>query len=151
MRCRSEPGRELCRAISDGSSPRECIYVAVDNTRDALRDEVVGVVMGGPAAVGPWENAGDIYALYVRSDHQRRGVGRQLVRAAAGHLARLGMSALIIRSLPANAPANRFYESLGGQIVGECESEDYGYRIPERIYGWTDSASLLLSQENESR
>lgn len=128
------------REIADGSSLQECIYVAVATTDTAADDEIVGLVMGGPAEVGPWQNAGDIYVLYVRADHQRRGVGCQLVRAAAEHLSRLGMTALIIRSLPANTPANCFYESLGGQLVGQCESEDHGHRIPERIYGWADSS-----------
>lgn len=50
---------------------------------------------------------------------------------------------MIVRAAQeADAPANRFYESLGGQLVGECEREDYGYRISEQIYGWADSSSL---------
>ena len=57
------------------------------------------------------------------------------------------MTALTIRSLPANAAANRFYESLGGQPVGECQKEEYGYSITERIYGWADSSVLLRRAE----
>ena len=136
------------RDIADGSSPRECVYLAIDTPTGEAGDQIVGIVMGGPAEVGPWEHAGDIYALYVRFDRQRRGVGRHLLGAAANHLSQLGMTALIIRSLPANTPANRFYESLGGQIIGECEVEEYGYRILERIYGWADS-SLLLDKRIE--
>lgn len=132
------------RAIADGSSPHDCIYVAVDTTPGKGDDKIIGLIMGGPAGVGPWENAGEIYALYVRFDQQRRGVGRRLLRAAVNHLAQLGMTALVIRSVPANSPANRFYESLGGQLVGECEKEEYGYQISEQIYGWADSASLLV-------
>src|SRR5262245_49343879 len=63
------------RDIADGSSPRECVYLAVDTTTGEAGDEIIGVVMGGPAEVGPWKHAGDIYALYVRFGHQRRGVG----------------------------------------------------------------------------
>jgi hypothetical protein len=36
-------------------------------------EEVIGLVMGGPGDAGPWEGAGDIYALYVQFDHQHRG------------------------------------------------------------------------------
>jgi ribosomal protein S18 acetylase RimI-like enzyme len=134
-------------AIAATSNPRECIFLAVDTSAQPGQEEVIGVVMGGPSDVGPWEHAGDIYALYVRYNHHRRGVGRRLLHAAVSYLARLGMTALTIRSLPANAAANRFYESLGGMPVGECQKEEYGYSITERIYGWADSSVLLRRAE----
>ena len=69
-------------------------------------------------------------------------MGRELVRAAVVHLTQLGMKALVIRTLATNALASRFYKSLGGQIVGEVEKEDYGFNNLEWIYGWEDSSAL---------
>ena len=131
------------REMSADSDSRDCIYVAVEPSAPTGDEEIIGLVMGGPGDVGPWEHAGDIYAIYVAFGHQGRGVGRRLLHAAVSHLARLGMTALTIRAVPLNTAANRFYTSLGGQLVGEYESEEYGYRIPERIYGWEDSSVLL--------
>ena len=54
------------QAIADDSSPRECVYLAVDTDPGKGSEEIIGLVMGGPAEVGPWPNAGEIYALYVR-------------------------------------------------------------------------------------
>jgi ribosomal protein S18 acetylase RimI-like enzyme len=92
--------------------------LAVDEAPEEAQEQVAGLVMGGPAECGPWAEAGEIYALYVRYGYQRRGLGRKLVQAAVRHLKQLELYRLVIRSLVTNEPANRFYESLGGQRPG---------------------------------
>ncbi len=124
------------RTIAMDDHSLECIYVAVEENEQPA--QVVGLIMGGPSAVTDYEGVGDIYALYVDFAHQGKGIGRKLIQAAAQQLRQLGMTELIIRSLPVNTPANRFYESLGGQYVGEWEAEDSGYPIVERIYHWSE-------------
>src|SRR5437870_2466952 len=74
------------REMAAGKSPRECLYVAEDEA-----GEVVGLVLGGPPRKGAPANAGEVLILYVRESHQRRGIGRRLVQAAAAHLAQMGM------------------------------------------------------------
>jgi ribosomal protein S18 acetylase RimI-like enzyme len=136
------------RDIADGTSPEECIYLAVDDETGEAPERIAGIAMGGAAGVGPWEGAGEIYALYIHHAYHRRGLGRKLVQAAVRHLRRQGMQQLVIRSLKTNEPANRFYAALGGQVVGQTDKEDYGYRYTELIFGWEDSAQLL-SQSDE--
>lgn len=138
-------GRAI-REIADGLSPKDCIYLALDEETGEMQEQVVGLVMGGPAEAGPWEQAGEIYALYVRHTFQQRGLGRKLVRAAVCHLRQFGMNRLVIGTLVQNEPANQFYGSLGGQVVGRRESEDYGFPIVEHIFGWEDSALLLRDE-----
>lgn len=124
------------RAIAEAGDSQECIYVAVE---DVLQPEqVVGLIMGGPTGLADYAGCGDIYALYVDFAHQGRGIGRNLIQAAARRLRQVGLTGLIIRSLSTNAPANHFYESCGGQFVGECEAEDSGYPITQRIYHWAE-------------
>jgi ribosomal protein S18 acetylase RimI-like enzyme len=134
--------RSICE-IATGSSPKDCVYLAVEEAAGEEQEQLAGLVMGGPAECGPWAEAGEIYALYVRYGYQRRGLGRKLVQAAVRHLRGSGMHRLLIRSLVANGPANRFYESLGGQVVGQRESVDEGFPILEQIFGWEDSSQLL--------
>jgi ribosomal protein S18 acetylase RimI-like enzyme len=81
--------------------------------------------------------------LYVRERHQRRGLGRRLVQAVAAHLAQRGRHALVIGCLAANAPARRFYEALGGRLVGEREYDEDGVMLPEVVYRWPDTRALL--------
>jgi GNAT superfamily N-acetyltransferase len=128
------------REIADGTSPYGCLYVAMDDAGG-----IVGLAMGGPAdeeaggAAGP---LGAVYALYVRPEHQGRGLGRELVRAVAAHLARHGMTALEIGCLAANVPARRFYGALGGVVAGEREADEEGFMLPEVVYRWADTRTL---------
>jgi ribosomal protein S18 acetylase RimI-like enzyme len=129
------------RDIADGTSPRECVYIAIEE----VSGEVVGIAMGQPAAKPAPANTGEINVLYVRESYQGRGLGRRLVQAVAGHVRQLGMPALEIAVLTANAPARGFYEALGGQIVREAVFEDYGYLHPEVVYRWADTQALVLA------
>ena len=133
-------------AIAEDSHAQECIYIAVEDATQP--EQVIGLVMGGPSGVAGYEGVGDIYSIYVDFAHQGRGVGRKLIQAVVRHLRQLGMTALIIRCLSTNAPGNRFYTALGGQLVGETEVDEYGYRIPERIYHWGDSSMLFEDGES---
>lgn len=127
------------RDMAAGESPDYCVYLAVDT---AGPPEIIGIVMGGAAQVGPWPEAGEIYSLYVRTDRQGQGVGKKLLATAVRHLAQLDMRKLVIRCLDTNVPACRFYEACGGQQVGEVETEDEGFPERQRIYGWEDSAAI---------
>jgi ribosomal protein S18 acetylase RimI-like enzyme len=129
------------RAIADGTNPRECVYLAVDETCD----EVIGIAMGQPAYEEPWPNTGAIKVLYVLQAYQGRGLGRRLVQVVARHLRRLGMPALTIAVLKANVPAQRFYEAIGGQFVRVGEIDDSGYMVPEIVYGWADTETLIAA------
>jgi ribosomal protein S18 acetylase RimI-like enzyme len=136
--------RSWARTLSEIASqawPRECLYVAEDEA-----GEVVGLAMGGPMNGSDSlrfydhvpESAGEVYALYVHPSRQQCGFGRRLVQAVAGHLAKVGMPALVIGCLAANAPARCFYEAMGGVIVGERTCDDG----PEVVYGWEHTGEL---------
>jgi ribosomal protein S18 acetylase RimI-like enzyme len=142
----SERGwRELLQEIDAGIDAESCVYVAV-----TAQGEVVGLAMGCPAGLRLLENAADVSALYVRPAYQRQGVGRRLVRAVAAHQADLGRSALTISVLETNAPARRFYEALGGRVVGAHETEDYGFREPQVVYGWEDIRALERGRHGDA-
>jgi hypothetical protein len=67
------------------------------------------------------------------------------VQRVAAHQASLGRQALIIRALETNAPARRFYEALDGRVIGTHETEDYGFKEPQVVYGWEDIRTLERS------
>lgn len=138
----SERGwRSFLTEIEDGSNTEECVYVAV-----TAGGEVVGVVVGCPATLDLLPNAAEVSALYVRPTNQRQGLGRQLVQLVAAHQATLGKSALLIRCLATNLPACHFYETIGGQVVGTHETEDYGFPEPQVVYGWADIQRVVGSK-----
>jgi GNAT superfamily N-acetyltransferase len=128
------------REMQEGTLTRTSLYLAVG---EGNAENLAGIVMAGPASSGPWDDAGEVFALYVRQSAQRHGIGRRLLARAVGDLVRHGMSRLVIRCLESNAPASAFYEYLGGVALGNIEQEDYGYTNLERIYGWEDATVLL--------
>ena len=119
--------------IVDGVATQNCIFLAVDEDSD----NIVGLAMGVPSEEEALTNAGEIVALYISRGHQRHGLGRQLVHAVAAHMAGKGKTALLIGVLAANISGRHFYEALGGQIVGARQSDDYGFRLDEVLYGWS--------------
>ncbi len=107
--------------------------------------EIVGFASGGPERQGDPTYLGEVYAVYVLQDHQRRGVGRRLAVAVVRQLLRGGFASMLLWVLEDNRPARRFYESLGGEQVGQRTLAVGGTDLPEVSYGWKDIASLLIS------
>ena len=105
--------------------------------------ELVGLAMGGPAETDNPPQIGEVYALYVRGSHQGRGLGRRLAQAVAAYFARHGVAAMHIACLATNAPARRFYEAIGGRLIGERLFDEQGVMLPEVVYEWTDLEALI--------
>lgn len=125
--------RTLLEEIKAGRNTQDEVYVAV--TDDG---EVVGVAIGSPAGLNLLPNAAQVGLIYLKSAYQGQGVGRRLLQTVAAQQATLGRQALIICVLETNAPARRFYEALGGHVIGAHETEEYGFKEPQVVYGWED-------------
>ena len=106
------------------------------------RGAIVGFASCGAARHRLEGLEAEIYALYVLQDHQRRGVGRELVRTCARHFVRQGEFGFYLWVLKANR-ARMFYEALGGQEVGE-KTERLGlHSFAEVAYAWHDLTGLV--------
>jgi len=96
--------------------------------------------------------AGEFSALYLLAAHQRRGVGRRLMRLMAQDLLAREMRGAALWVLRDNEPARRVYEGLGAGVAGQrVETVDEfisGERSPtqdvlhEVAYGWPDLSVL---------
>jgi ribosomal protein S18 acetylase RimI-like enzyme len=119
---------------AEGIRPLTCLYVAEDET-----GEIVGFSLGCPSKdeTDP-EEVGEIDLLYVRESHQRKGIGRALAQITAAHLARLGMTRLHILTPVDHTQGRRFYDKLGGRVVGTRDEYDDGELITLVIYEWAD-------------
>src|SRR6266852_1204025 len=126
---RSESGyaERWKRVIAEGTSK---VYVAEDG------GEVVGFSSGGRERAGETGYEGELYAIYVLDGSQRRGFGRELVRATVSGLRELGLDDMIIWVLRDNQPARAFYERLGGTYV-RAQPITVGLTTLEEVsYGW---------------
>jgi ribosomal protein S18 acetylase RimI-like enzyme len=105
--------------------------------------ELVGFASCGDARHRLEGLEAEIYALYVLQAHQRRGVGRSLVRECARHFVRHGHFGFYLWVLKANR-ARLFYETLGGEEIGE-KSERLGlHSFAQIAYGWHDLTPLVV-------
>jgi len=110
------------------------IYVAQDESKAGA--EVVGFASGGRERAGEPGYAGELYAIYVVRDAQRRGFGRELVRAVVGGLGDLGLADMIVWVLRDNLAARGFYERLGGNFVRSQPITIGPVTLEEVSYGW---------------
>jgi len=115
------------RVITEGTSK---VVVAEDGT------DVVGFASGGRERAGEQGFEGELYAIYVLDMAQRRGFGRELVRAMVQGLRELGLGNMIIWVLRDNRPAREFYERLGGLHVRTQPITIGSATLEEVSYGW---------------
>jgi ribosomal protein S18 acetylase RimI-like enzyme len=127
---------EWARRLADGPSHGDVTWVAERG------GAVVGFANCGPARHRLEGLEAEIYTLYVLQDHQRRGAGRELVRACARHFVRQGQFGFYLWVLKANR-ARMFYDAMGGQEIGE-KTERLGlHSFAEIAYAWHDLTGLV--------
>ncbi|MDQ3591931.1 MAG: GNAT family N-acetyltransferase [Actinomycetota bacterium] len=100
--------------------------------RTKPEDVLVALVDGGVAGyvqlkqtspVPSHEHVLLINGLAVHPDHQRSGIGRQLVEAAVEEAKRRGVRKLSLRVLGPNTGARTLYEALGFGVEGVLQGE----------------------------
>lgn len=129
--------RHLRERDADPRSARACYLIAEDHA-----GSMIALGAAAVAADDPTGTTGEVGSLYVHPDHQRLGVGRQLLHHLATRLHAMGVQTLHIGVLAPNVEAQRFYQALGGQFGGERIFDEDGDLLPERIYTWSDITLL---------
>jgi L-amino acid N-acyltransferase YncA len=104
--------------------------------------ELVGFAGGGYSRTPSLSHDAEVYAMYILRAAQKRGCGRRLMAALADGLRARGFKSLCLWVLEENANARRFYERLGGALIGEKTEIDGGYEFREIAYGWDDLESI---------
>ena len=109
--------------------------------------EIIGFASSGPEREGDPIYKRELYAIYVFKQHQKRGVGRNLVSAVARQTLVDGIQSLLVWVLEDNHSGCRFYESLGGLKVGRKAIEIGGIDLVEVSYGWKNIADLVMDRK----
>jgi GNAT superfamily N-acetyltransferase len=104
---------------------------------------VVGFVSGGKERTGQLECDGELSAIYLRPEAQRKGLGALLVRQFARELGARGFGSMALWVLELS-PARTFYEGLGGKVIGQQEIERGGQTFIQVAYGWESLKVLSL-------
>jgi len=138
----SYDARETMWGGAFGEGSTTFLVVAEDHGK------IAGFAAGGAARKDAPEAqayGGELYAVYMLESYQRRGLGRRLVAAVAEELVHREHSNMITWVLEDNA-ACRFYERIGGELLGSKTVEIADMSLRAVAYGWPD-ASVLLKPE----
>jgi len=85
----------------------------LEPVRPLAPPRLAGYVAAGPGRHAGEEGLGEVWAIYVDPEAQRRGVGRALMAAAVHGLAVQGFNEAVLWVFEANVSARAFYERLG--------------------------------------
>ena len=88
---------------------------------------------------------GEVMAIYILPDWQRRGLGRRLVGACAAYLTTQGFDSLAVWALEDN-PASAFYTALGGTPAEKRRLSIGGTEVAEQCYRWPGIAADLKTE-----
>ena len=105
---------------------------------DRVEAGLAGYALGRLAESAEDAPSGELVALHLQSEQQRRGIGRRLISAMAQELAARGAKRLMVWVLLGN-PASAFYRRLGGEPAGERSVLlDDDVCVREAAYVWPD-------------
>ncbi|MBO0998912.1 GNAT family N-acetyltransferase [Bacillus sp. SD075] len=105
--------------------------------------EIVGFAAGGPEQSNDPHIQGEVYAIYLLKEYQRRGYGRKMVKEVIHELMKMKHKNLIIWALKDN-PSCGFYRAIGGQVIAEKNVKMAGIELIEVGFGWGDIQDILL-------
>ena len=120
------------------------IYVAEDDS-----DKIVGFSMGNLKqwnftlnVSGLSNYDGELMAVYVLQEHQRKHIGKKLVNLIVKNLLANNVKSMVVWVLKGN-PNYKFYEILGGKYIGQKMLEIGNANYVELAYGWEDITQIL--------
>ncbi len=139
------PDAHLAALSADRQAERHRQYMARPGVRYLVAagpaGDVLGFTSGGPSRDDDaGDGAGELYAIYLTRDHQRRGVGRALATRLAATLAADGLRSMSAWVLADN-PARGFYARLGGKPERTQRIDIGGATLTEVRYVWPDLAT----------
>jgi ribosomal protein S18 acetylase RimI-like enzyme len=109
------------------------IYVAEDKY-----GKIVGFASGGLERNNDNHYKGELYAIYLLENCQRKGIGRKLFNEVKSHLKQQEINSMLVLVLEDNQLARDFYVSLGGKKIREGLIRFGGVEYKDIVYGWED-------------
>ena len=77
-----------------------------------------------------YENAGEIYSLYVLKEYHKKGYGKMLFNFAVENFKKNNINKFVVGCLEGN-PSNEFYKYMGGKYI---DTNLFREKYPENIY-----------------
>ena len=139
-----EEGEEKWRKRFNNPEREIFFYIAETDAK-----EIVGFVLGDLEQYdltlkipGSRKYLGELRAIYVLKEYQRRGIGLKLVKIVVERFLEKKINSMIVWVLKDN-PNWKFYEILGGKYIGQKMLEKEGVDYVAFAYGWDDICQIL--------
>ncbi|MDG5471290.1 GNAT family N-acetyltransferase [Jeotgalibacillus sp. ET6] len=100
--------------------------------------EIIGFSNGGKERTSKYPAYnGELYAIYILEDYQKKGLGKLLINPIIEDLIQNEIFSMVVLVLEENN-SRLFYESLGAKQIDIIEIEVSGKRLNELVYGCQD-------------
>jgi len=132
-------GRRIERwtTVLSEAGPRHVTLLAVDEA-----GRLLGFCHGGPPGDAIFADRAEVKWLYVDQAHAGRGIGTALLATSAARLRACGFAGVGLSVVVGNSPAYRFYEGLGGVVVGRFTDPGPVWKSTNDVFAWDDLGPL---------
>lgn len=122
----------------------EIIYLAETNSKNIIGFSMCSLEQSDRTLKIPGisKYIGEIMAIYILQEYQRKHIGTKLVKLVVERLLETNIKTMIVWVLK-DSPYRKFYESLGGKYVGEKMLEYGSTNYRTIAYGWNDIRLIL--------
>lgn len=118
------------------SNPDKSFFTLVAEDNEG---RITGYAGGKPESEGNTIYTGEVGDIYVLPSFQRQGIGSRLIASVVSRLKQQGHKSIMLWAFTKN-PYRKFYDDMGGQVIGEKEFEIDGVKVTDTGYGWQDLA-----------
>ncbi len=129
------------KIFHDSLQPNEYSYFF--HVAEGPDGKLAGFADGGKERSHPERGIGELYAVYLLQQFQRRGVGKNFFQASVRSLLDSGMNQMVTWVVE-KSPYRKFYESLGGTLEPGIKKLEFGgFQIHLVSYGWDNLEGLI--------
>ena len=102
---------------------------------ETAQNEIVGFADFGKARESDFAFQAELYAIYILSEFQGKGIGENLFRLCQREMAVDGINSMYLMALEIS-PYKSFYEKMGGELIGKGNHFLALVEYETLIYGW---------------
>lgn len=108
---------------------------------ETMEGKIVGFADFGKGRDENKKFESEIYAFYLLGEFQRKGIGEKLFRNIVENLIENSEESLYLEALEIS-PFRKFYEKMGGKIIGRSSHKIGDETYATVLYGWNDLENL---------
>ncbi len=130
----------------ENQEEKHFFYVVEDELRNIIGFTVGGLEQFEPNIEDPITSKynGELLAIYVLGEYQRKGIGAQLVQKVVNHLLEHGINSMLVWVLK-ESKYRAFYEKLRGKYLTENYKEIGGDKYIVVSYGWDNIKEIATN------